>query len=98
MGAGYATVEERYCAMEKVSVLMCECCGQFKGSIKKNAKMKNIKTRGRWNFLSDMDTGDTLELVNFDDFENARRAMHYRGIKYRSAKMNDGSGYQLQVK
>ena len=98
MGAGSVTVEERYCVMDKVNVLKCECCGQWTGSIKKKAPLKSIKRRGRWNFLNDMTSGDTLELTTFQDFENARRAMHYKGISYKSAKMNDGSGYQLQVK
>lgn len=84
--------------MGKENVLKCACCGQWVGQIKKNTELKQMKVRGRWNFLDSLSPGDTLELINLNDYDNARRAMYSKGIKHTSAKKRDGSGYQIQVK
>ena len=70
----------------------CGECGQViieKGiPVPPNAKEK-------WRFLDDMEIGDSLIVTTAHEFEKVRGSMYNRGIKYRSRKEPNGTGYRL---
>ena len=51
--------------------------------------------RGKWDILSELEIHDSIRFQTLRDFDRARRAALYRGIKFRSRKERDGSGYRI---
>lgn len=53
------------------------------------------KKRGKWDFLENMELGDSIITTTPQDYENARSAMRHRGMRYRSIKEPSGTGWRL---
>lgn len=53
------------------------------------------KKRGKWDFLDDMQLGESLMVTTRKDYENARSAMRFRKMKYRSMKDPAGTGWRI---
>ena len=87
--------EEMFCVTAQRRVVSMYCSRCLKEVIEKNQPIKVKKYRGRWNFLDRLETGDSFVLGTAQEYDNARRSMHYKNIPYRSAKMSDGSGWRI---
>ena len=53
------------------------------------------KKRGKWDFLEKMELGDSIITTTMRDYDNARYAMRHRGMRYRSIKEPNGTGWRL---
>lgn len=51
--------------------------------------------RDRWSILGQMEVGDCLVATTVSDYEKVRGAMYHRGMKYRSRKEPNGTGYRI---
>jgi hypothetical protein len=51
--------------------------------------------RGKWDFLDEMEIGDSLAVTTHREFESLRRSMYGKGMKYRSMKEPGGTGWRV---
>tara|TARA_R100001015_G_C4616224_1_gene172332 strand:+ start:1154 stop:1432 length:279 start_codon:yes stop_codon:yes gene_type:complete len=51
--------------------------------------------RGKWKILDRMQVGDSLITTTEKECDRVRRAMYDRGIKYRSRKESNGTGWRI---
>jgi len=70
----------------------CEECGQV--ILKKGIPIPGAR-RDRWAILDQMEVGDCLAATTESDYEKVRGAMYHRGMKYRSRKEPNGTGYRI---
>ena len=70
----------------------CEECGQV--ILEKGIPIPGAR-RDRWAILDQMEVGDCLAATTFSDYEKVRGAMHHRGMKYRSRKEPNGTGWRI---
>lgn len=73
-------------------VQRCEECGQV--ILEKGIPIPGAK-RDKWNILDQMEVGDCLAATTETDYEKVRGAMYHRGMKYRSRKEPNGTGYRI---
>jgi hypothetical protein len=75
-------------------VQKCNECGQVIVFLEKGVPVPGVQ-RGKWNILDQMEIGDCLSATTETDYEKVRGAMYHRGMKYRSRKEPDGTGYRI---
>lgn len=51
--------------------------------------------RDRWKVLDRMEIGDSLITTTSQEYEKVRGAMYHRGMKYRSRKEPNGTGWRI---
>jgi len=83
--------------MERVNVWKCECCGQETLKVIEGKVPELRKVKGKWDFLDELKPGDGFLTYTVKEYDNARRSMHTKRIKYHSAKQKDGSGWLIRV-
>ena len=73
-------------------VQRCGECGQV--VLEKGIPVPGAQ-RDKWAILDQMDVGDCLSMTTIADYEKVRGAMYHRGMKYRSRKEPNGTGYRI---
>jgi len=70
----------------------CEKCHQ--PIIERGIKIPN-RVRGKWDFIDDMEIGDSVLTKTEKDYDAVRHALRHRNMKARTAKLGDGSGWRV---
>lgn len=70
----------------------CGECGQV--ILEKGIPVPGAQ-RDKWAILDRMEVGDCLAMTTVSDYEKVRGAMYHRGMKYRSRKEPNGTGYRI---
>lgn len=70
----------------------CEDCGHM---IMDRGIPVPERQRGKWDFLSDMEVGDSFIVTTHDEFEKVRGAMYHRKLGIRTRKEPDGTGWRV---
>ena len=73
-------------------VQKCKECGQV--ILEKGIPIPGAQ-RDKWKILDQMEVGDCLAATTEADYEKVRGAMYHRGMKYRSRKEPNGTGYRI---
>ena len=73
-------------------VRKCGECGQV--ILEKGIPIPSAQ-RDKWNILDQMEVGDCLAATTEADYEKVRSAMYHRGMKYRSRREPNGTGYRI---
>ena len=94
MGRGLRMGTDISYAMTKQEGALTRCgeCNQlilYKGIPVPDAR------RGKWKMLDRMKVGDSLITTTEKECDRVRRAMYWRGIKHRSRKEPNGTGWRI---
>lgn len=73
-------------------MLYCSKCNQ--PIIEKGATIPG-RVRGKYDFVEQMDVGDSVLTKTEKDYDAVRHAFRHRKIPSRSTKMSDGSGWRV---
>lgn len=94
MGRGLRMGTDISCAMTRKEGVLRKCgeCGQV--ILEKGIPVPGAQ-RDKWAILDHMKVGDCLAMTTISDYEKVRGAMYHRGMKYRSRKEPNGTGYRI---
>jgi hypothetical protein len=96
---GFATAGARFfvqITVEGIVLMRCENCGKI--MVVKGARMRESKgVLGKWNFLTELEPGDSLVATNKYEKDSIRSALRYRKMKYKLRREPDKSGWRIFV-
>lgn len=73
-------------------MIKCEECGKM--ILEKGIPVPPAR-RGKWNFLDEMEIGDSIAMTTEKEYDNARTAMRQKKMRYRSMKEPNGTGWRI---